>query len=233
MRVLGVITARGGSKGLARKNLRPLAGKPLIVYTVEAALGLRARLHRLVVSTDDEEIAEIGRASGAEAPFLRPPELARDDTPSLPVVQHATRFVEEQDGQPIDWVLLLQPTSPLRTTQDLEAALDLASEGASSAVISVFEANDSHPLKMKLVTDGILSSYDPAWREGMRRQDFAPPVYKTNGAVYLVRRDVLMEGGSLWGSAPRALIMPEERSLDIDSELDFAMAELLMDRARA
>ena len=233
MRVLAVITARGGSKGLPRKNVRPLAGKPLIVHTIEAALGLGARLHRLIVSTDDEEIAAISRAAKSDVPFLRPPGLARDDTPSLPVVQHATGFVEAQESRPFDWILLLQPTSPLRTTQDLEAALDLASDGKASAVISVFEANDSHPLKMNVVEDGLLRPYDPRRAEGVRRQDFTPPVYKTNGAVYLVRRDVLMEDDSLWGDAPRPLVMPAERSLDIDTELDFALAELLLERSRA
>ncbi len=229
MRLLGVITARGGSKGLPRKNVRSLAGKPLIVHTIDAALGLGDRLHRLVVSTDDDEIAQISRTAGAEVPFRRPPKLSRDDTPSIPVVQHAVRWVEENDENLVNWILLLQPTSPLRTTADLAAALDLIQDGDPTAVVSVCEANESHPLKMKVIENGLVRSYDPnGFREGLRRQDYTL-VYKTNGAVYLTRRDVLMEHNSLLGERTKPLVMPVERSVDIDTELDFRVAETLME----
>ncbi len=232
MRLLGVITARGGSKGLPRKNVRSLAGKPLIVHTIDAALGLGDRLYRLVVSTDDDEIAQISRTAGAEVPFKRPPELSRDDTPSIPVVQHAVRWVEENGGKLVDWILLLQPTSPLRTTADLAAALDLIQDGDPTAVIGVCEANESHPLKMKVIQNGLIHPYDPdRFREGLRRQDY-PPVYKTNGAIYLVHREVLMEQNSLLGDRVKPLVMPAERSVDIDGSLDFMLAERLLFQAR-
>ncbi len=228
-KVLGVIPARGGSKELPGKNVRMLAGRPLIAYTIDAALGLGDRLYRLVVSTDDEEIAAISRIFGADVPFKRPSELAGDDTPSLPVVQHAVRFVEEQDGQTMDWVLVLQPPSPLRTTGDLTAALDFALERGPTAVVGVSDATDSHPLKLKVIEDGMLKPYDPNWTEGLRRQDLTPKVYKTNGAIYLVRRDVLMERNSLWGDRVLPLVMPSERSIDIDSEFDLRLAACLLD----
>ena len=227
-KILGVITARGGSKELPDKNVRMLAGRPLIAYTIDAALGLGDRLYRLVVSTDDEEIAAVSRSFGADVPFKRPSELAGDDTPSLPVVQHAVRFVEEQDGQTMDWVLVLQPPSPLRTTGDLTAALDFALERGPTAVVGVSDATDSHPLKLKVIEDGMLKPYDPNWTEGLRRQDITPKVYKTNGAIYLVRRDVLMERNSLWGDRVLPLVMPSERSIDIDSWIDLQIAELLV-----
>src|SRR5262245_25269040 len=115
MQVLGVVTARGGSKSIPRKNLAPLLGRPLLAYTAEAALGSR-RLTRVVLSTDDPEIARVGRQCGLEVPFLRPPELARDETPTIPVLQHAVRELEASDRR-YDAVLVLQPTNPLRRAE--------------------------------------------------------------------------------------------------------------------
>lgn len=228
-KILGIISARAGSKGLPRKNILPLAGKPLVVYTIEAAQGLGSTLYRLLVSTDGEEIAAVARDAGAEVPFLRPPALARDDTPSLLVTQHAVQFVEREDGSRVDWVLLLQPTSPLRTTEDLSTAIALALRGDATAIIGVREAQECHPLKLKIIQDGFLVPYEQErFTEGVARQNYEPPVYKTNGAIYLVRRDILMEEGSLLGARPRPCIMPAERSIDIDTPLDFAVAELLL-----
>ena len=124
----------------------------------------------------------------------------------------------------MDWVFVLQPPSPLRRTSDLTGALDLALAHKPTAVISVCEAPNSHPLKLKVIEDGMIEPYDPNWREGLRRQDFTPKVYKTNGAIYLVRRDVLMERNSLWGDRVLPFVMPPERSIDIDCLLDFQMA---------
>ena len=228
-RVLAVITARGGSKGLTNKNVRMLAGKPLIAHTIDAALGLGNGLYRVIVSTDDEKTAAISRRTGAAVPFMRPSELAEDDTPLLPVVQHAARFVEKQDRKIMDWILLLQPTSPLRTTEDITAALDIALEHRPTAVVSVVESFDSHPMKLKVITDGALEPYNPDWIEGIARQDYSPRVYKTNGAIYLVRRDVLMEQNSLWGDLVLPFFMPRERSIDIDTEFDLRVATFLME----
>ncbi len=144
-KILVVITARGGSKGVPRKNIRMVAGKPLIAYTIETALQVRKQVHRIIVSTEDDEIAGISRKFGAEVPFMRPAELAEDKTPSLPVLQHALRFVEEQDSTRMDWVLLLQPASPLRTREDILAALELARKGGCDSIISVVQT-PIHPL---------------------------------------------------------------------------------------
>ena len=228
-RILAVITARGGSKGLPEKNIRMLARKPLIVHSIDAALSLGDGLYRVIVSTDEDTIAAISREAGADVPFMRPPELAEDDTPSLPVVQHATRFVEEQAGGTMDWILLLQPTSPLRSSKDIAAALDMAIEHGPTAVISVVKAPDSHPMKLKVIVDNLLKPFSPAWTEGIPRQDYSPPVFKTNGAIYLVRRNVLMEQNSLWGDRVLPFVMPRERSIDIDTELDFRVAASLFE----
>ena len=232
MHILAVITARGGSTTLPRKNILPFCDKPLIAYTIEAALAARmAPIDRIVVSTDDAEIAEISRNFGAEVPFMRPPELARSDTPSLPVVQHVVDFVEKE-GLRYDWILLLQPTSPLRRGEDIAAALDLIKQQGTTAIVSVTNANTSHPRKLRLIDGGVLRPFQDGGFQPVRRQDFGVDVYKTNGAIYLVRRDVLMQEGSFYGSWPRPFVMPPERSIDIDTRLDFEIAEFLYQRSK-
>ncbi len=227
-RVLAVITARGGSKSVPRKNLRPLGGKPLIVHTIEAALGAGGVLYRVVVSTEDAEIARISREAGAEVPFMRPPELATDDAPSLPVVQHATRFVETRDGVHLDWVMTLQPTTPFRDAADIRNAVELAERGDCDCVVSVFDASHVHPHRMLRLDDGFLVPFVEGVREGQRRQDFAPVAYKRNGGIYLTRRDIIMDQGRLYGERVRPYLTPAERSIDIDTELDFCLAEALI-----
>jgi CMP-N,N'-diacetyllegionaminic acid synthase len=231
-RILAIITARGGSKGVLRKNIRQVCDKPLIAYSIETALQIRNRLHRLIVSTDDVEIADISRQFGAEVPFLRPPELATDKTPTLPVLQHAVRFIEEQDIVRMDWVLLLQPTSPLRSKGDIMACLELAQLGGCDSVISVVQT-PTHPLFIKRIEEGQLLPFSDVLveKEGTRRQDAQPPAYVRNGAIYLTRRDVLMEHNSIWGEFIRPYVMPPERSVNVDSEMDLRLLEVML-RAR-
>ena len=226
--VLAVIPARGGSKGVPRKNIRPICGKPILAYTIEAALAARHSLRRIIVSTDDPEIAEAAHEYGAEVPFMRPKHLAGDQVPTLPVLQHAVRFVERQDGLTFDWILLLQPTAPLRGTQDIEKALDLARGGGCDSVISVVQVFAEHPILMKRIEDNQLLPYSLEEKEGTRRQDYQPPAYMRNGAIYLTRRNVLLEGNSIWGHIIRPYVMPPDRSLSIDSELDFKLVEIIL-----
>jgi CMP-N,N'-diacetyllegionaminic acid synthase len=228
-RILTVITARGGSKGVPRKNIRPVCGKPLIAYSIETALQVHDRLYRIIVTTDDVEIADISKQYGAEVPFMRPPDLAADKTPTLPVLQHAVRFVEEQDNVRLDWILLLQPTSPLRNKDDILATLELGQLGGCDSVISVVPT-PTHPLFMKRIEHGQLVSFSDSLveKEGTRRQDAQPPAYVRNGAIYLTRRDVLMEQNSIWGGFICPYVMPAERSVNVDSELDLKMVELML-----
>lgn len=229
-KVLAIIPARGGSKGVLRKNIRPIAGRPLIAYTIECALSARRLFHRVIVSTDDEEIASVARAYGAEVPFMRPEELARDNSPSVPALQHAVRFIEEQDGVRMDWVCALQPTEPFRTAEDLQQCLDLGISGGCDSVISVVQVFATHPILMKRIENDQLLPFCVEEREGTRRQDYTPAAYMRNGAVYLTRRDVLMEQGSVWGTFIRPYVMPMERSVSIDSELDLKLADLMMSK---
>ncbi len=227
-RVLAVIPARGGSKGVPRKNIRDLCGKPVIAWTIETALAAGDDLHRVIVSTDDPEIAVTAKAFGAEAPFMRPAELATDEAPGLPVIQHAVKFVEEEEGASVDWVLILQPTAPFRNAGDITEALRLAREGGCDSVISVSPVLAEHPILMKKIENDRLLPYCIEEKEGTRRQDYDPPAYIRNGAIYLTRRDVLMEDDSIRGEVIRPYVMPEERSYDIDSERDFRLVELVM-----
>jgi CMP-N-acetylneuraminic acid synthetase len=227
-KVLAVIPARGGSKGVPRKNLRSICGKPLIAYTIETALAARHLFHRVIVSTDDAEIAAIGREYGADVPFLRPAALADDTAPMVPVLQHAVRCVEQQDNIRLDWICLLQPTAALRTVEDIAAALQLGRAGGCDSVISVVQVFAVHPILMKRIEHGQLLPYCMAEKEGTRRQEYQPPAYMRNGAIYLTRRDVLMEGNSIWGKVIHPYIMPEERSVSVDNEVDMKVVEILM-----
>ncbi|MEO1084680.1 MAG: acylneuraminate cytidylyltransferase family protein [Acidobacteriota bacterium] len=232
-RVLAVIPARGGSKGVVRKNLRPLGGAPLIAHTIEAALAARHRLDALVVSTDDPEIADVARGFGVEVPFLRPAELAGDTAPTVPVLQHAVEEMETRLGTRFDAVLLLQPTAPFRSAADIEAVIDLLGERPEfDSVISVVQVFATHPILMKRIGDGgELLPFAVEEREGTRRQDYDPPAFMRNGALYLTRRAPLMERGSIWGRRICPYVMPEERSHNIDSEIDLMVAEALLARA--
>lgn len=224
MRVLGIVTARGGSKGIPRKNIVPLLGKPLLAYTAEAALAAK-RLTRTVLSTEDEEIARIGRAYGLEVPFLRPSELARDDTPTIPVLQDVVRRLEAA-GEWYDAILTLQPTTPLRRPEDIDGAIDLLEETGADSVISFVEVGEKHPARMKFITpEGRV--IDPPFAEqfeGQRRQEL-PKMYLREGSIYLTRRSVLMEHHSLKGKDCRAWIVPMERACNIDTPFDLFLAE--------
>ena len=225
-RVLGVITARGGSKGLPQKNIRPLAGRPLIAHTIHAALK-SSLLDRTVVSTDDPQIAEVARQYGAEAPFLRPPELAGDEASVYPALAHAVRWLEEQNSYRPDYVMLLQPTSPLRTVEDIDNSVTIALENDADGVVSLCETKQ-HPYQAKQVTgDGRIEDFIPLERVYYRRQN-VPPVHAPNGAIYLVRREILMKRQTFYTDRTYAYIMSPERSLDIDSSWDLHLAELIL-----
>jgi len=226
--ILAVIPARGGSKGVKRKNIRPVCGKPMIAYTIETALAAGHLLYRSIVSTDDPEIKAIACEYGADVPFLRPLELAGDRVPTLPVLQHAVRFVEKADEVALDWVLLLQPTAPLRVMEDIEAAVGLAHQNSCDSVISVVQVFAEHPILMKRIEGDRLLSYCIEEKEGTRRQDYQPPAYMRNGAIYLTRRDVLMERNSIWGRSICPYVMPPERSVSVDNELELRLVDILM-----
>lgn len=221
--VLGIIPARGGSKGIPGKNLRFLAGQPLLYYAVRSAKGAGV-IDRLILSTDSEEIAETGRNLGLEVPFLRPQELALDDTPMLPVLEHAIAHMEGRDWRP-EVVVLLQPTAPLRRPEHINRAVTMLRMTRCDSVVSVVPVPEHFsPHYLMKVVEGRLVHFLPEGRSVMRRQD-APIAYHRDGTVYVIWRDVLMEKHSLYGEDCRPLILPDQDSVNLDTMEDWIAAE--------
>lgn len=216
-KVLAVIPARGGSKGVPGKNIRMLCGKPLIAWTIEAARASRL-IDRVVVSTDDPRIAEAAVAWGAEVPFTRPASLAGDETPGIAPLRHA---VETLPG--FELVALLQPTSPLRTAADIDGCIALAVK-SDRPVASVTESS-KHPAWMFTLEGELMSPVLPHLSQASRRQDL-PRVYALNGAVYVIKTSDLASGQPLVSAGTSAYIMPPARSVDIDTEVDLDIASI-------
>lgn len=229
MITLGVITARGGSKGLPGKNLKLLAGKPLLAYTIDAARASGA-VDKVILSTEDDAIAEAGRRLGCDVPFMRPAELAQDDTPHLPVIQHAARWMAEHAGYRPDVVLTLQPTSPLRTADDIRASLELLERSSADSVVSVSPVPaHAHPLRMLRVDAAgeatLFATGEPVRKRINRRQDL-PDAWLMNGAIYACRTAALFAAEpSLYGDRVVAYKMPIERSISIDDQHDWDEVE--------
>lgn len=227
MNILGVIPARGGSKSVPRKNIAPIAGRPLLAYTVEEALKATS-IGDLVVSTDDEEIAEVARLLGAAVPFMRPAELATDHAQSAPVLKHCLLHMEAQRGEPYDAVLMLQPTTPLRKAHHIEQAVDMMRRNDCDSVVTVVSVAGHHPFRMKrLVGERLINFIDQGF-EDMRPRQVLPPVYIRNGAIYLARRSVVAEQDRIVGDLCLGFEMSAEESVNIDNRMDFKLAELLL-----
>lgn len=225
--VLAIIPARGGSKGVLRKNIRELAGKPLIAWTIEEALKSK-HIDRLILSSEDEEIIRIAKNWGCEAPFKRPDELARDDTPGVKPVLHALGALVEK----YEYVVLLQPTSPLRISDDIDNCIELCIRKEAPACVSVSEVTQ-HPFWMYEIGDnGLMKPFNQEIDVANRRQDL-PEAYILNGAVYVSRVDFILSNQSFISSSTIAYIMPKERSFDIDEEIDLKLCEIILDMRRS
>ncbi len=223
MKTIATICARGGSLGVPGKNTKSLLGKPLIVHTIEQALSCR-EINAVFVSTDSPDIAEVARQAGALVPFLRPPELATANAPKIPVIQHLVESVEEK-GMVFDRIVDLDPTSPLRDLEDIRTCLALL-DSTTDIVITGYEAEKNPYFNMvEIRPDGNVGLVKPLDAAIVARQ-LAPKVYAMNGSVYVWHRRTLNKG--LWGGSIKLHVMPRERSVDIDSPLDFKIVELLM-----
>jgi CMP-N-acetylneuraminic acid synthetase len=228
VKALALIPARGGSKGVPGKNVRGLAGKPVIAWTIEAARACPA-IERVVVSTDDEEIGRLAEGLGVEVPWLRPAELGQDDTPDFPVFRHALSALAS-DGYEPEAVAWLRPTAPLRTAEDIGAAVELLASTGAACVRSVCEA-EHHPYWMKKLDGDRLAPFVLGADESTYyRRQLLPPVYRLNGAVEVVRPSAVPVDGPLFGGDVRGYVMPAERSIDLETELDFILAEALLSR---
>ena len=224
MHILGLITARGGSKGLPGKNIKLLGGKPLIAYSIEAAQKSKL-ITKLIVSTDDEQIAQVCRDFGAEVPFLRPAELALDSTPHLPVLQHAIKFMEDKEGVKYDYIVTFQPTSPFRTVEDIDQTIQALVDAKADSSVSLVEvASMYHPMKMKKLEGNKVLPYCMDEPEGTKRQDL-PKVYRRSSSVYVNRRDLVMVDNKFYGDNIVGYVTPIERFIDIDTMDDWEEAE--------
>jgi CMP-N,N'-diacetyllegionaminic acid synthase len=219
--LLALIPARGGSKGIPRKNIKSLAGKPLIGWTIDVAKQASC-IDRIVVTTENEEIAAVARELGAEVPFMRPTELATDETPGIAPVLHALKQLPDYE-----WVLLLQPTSPLRTHTDIEAIWQLCQSSAAPSAVSITEVS-KHPYWMYAEDDqGRLRPFISGRPDITRRQDL-PAAYALNGALYLAKTEWLLQQGGFIGPETVGYVMPPERSADLDTEQDWRWVEFLI-----
>lgn len=228
MKTYAFIFARGGSKGIPRKNIRYLAGKPLIAYSIEAGLNSRL-IHRVFVSTDDPEIADVARRYGAEVPFMRPPELAQDDSPEWAAWQHAVREIEGLDGLPsMDFFVCLPTTAPLRSVEDVEKCILTMTEGDADVVITVKNASRHPAFNMVAVDSRSHAKLVMESGETYHHRQKAPAVYDMTTVAYVAIPRFILQATSIFDGRVKAVIVPEERGIDIDTELDFAFAEFLL-----
>ena len=227
MNAVGFIFARSGSKGLPGKNIRPLCGKPLIAWAIEQAKAVK-RLRRVIVSTDSQEIAGIAREYGAETPFLRPAELAADDSPEWLSWIHGLNYLRSDEGALPDALVSIPATAPLRDSQDVNNCLDEFLKGSADTVITVTEAHRNPYFNMvKLNQDETVGLVIPPASTISRRQD-APAVFDMATVAYVARPEFILSGKSLFQGAVRAVQVPPERAIDIDTLMDFKLAEFLM-----
>ncbi|HLO75983.1 MAG TPA: acylneuraminate cytidylyltransferase family protein [Magnetospirillum sp.] len=220
--VLTVVTARGHSRELPRKNILPLLGKPLIAWTIECARQAQS-VDTLIISSDDSEIISVAESYGCQAPFVRPAELATDEASSIDVILHALDVMKGS----FEYVILLQPTSPLRLPQDIDACMALCRDGGADSAVSVCAAGKPLHWMFEIGTSGEMSRVLELPDFGGPRQQHVQP-FVLNGAVYVARVEWLRKNRSFVGPHTRAHVMPRERSIDIDSKADFLVAEALL-----
>lgn len=221
-KVLGIIPARGGSKRMPKKNIIKLKGQPLISYTINAGLKSK-KIDRLVVSTDDREIARVSKDYGAEV-IMRPENLAKNETPTLPVIRHVIKELEKSNYFP-DMVMILQPTSPMRTSVDIDKAIGMMLKKRVKSLVSVCPANENARWTY-MIRRGKIEPFTKTKK--YRRKQTPTLVYKKNGAIYLAKKDTLMKNDKVFDRGSIAFVMPKERSIDIDEPIDLEMAEMLL-----
>ena len=224
-RILGVIPARAGSKGIPNKNIIEVGGQPLIKYTIEAALG-STMITDCIISTDSDEIASLAESLGLSAPFIRPNNLSDDKALSLPVIQHAVNFMEKKHDFHYDAVIMLQPTTPLRTSGDIDKALSILISEKLDSVISVVEVEGNHPLRMKRIINNRLVNYVDQGHEDMRPRQELPKVYIIICEIYDTIRDVLIDEDSFAGENSYPYVMKKEKSINIDTISDLYLTQI-------
>lgn len=225
MKVLAIIPARGGSKGIRKKNIRNLAGKPLIAYAILSAKKSKF-IDKIIVSTDNKEISRISISYGADVPFLRPKHLAQDTSSTLDVVKHALRFLEDNQSYAPDMIVVLQPTSPLRTTKIIDSSISLLKNSNATSVITVSKIK-KHPYSSFWLKKGMLKPFKSNFTTYNQRQKYTDLYYPT-GDVYVFWNKTLKKYDSIYGHRIKALIIADENTTDIDTPFDLFVSEMLM-----
>ncbi len=230
-RILGITLARGGSKSVPHKNIRPILGVPLIAYTISAALASQY-LTRYIISTDDPEIRDTAIRYGADAPFLRPAEFSTDTASSVSALQHAVSWVEKEENSKYDYIIEMMCTNPLKTTGDIDSCIQKLVETGADSVIAVHKLDDHHPIRIKKIVDDLIVDFCLPEVPEMRRQDLKPDAYIRSGSIYALSRKHLMEENRRFGSKhSRPYILPPERAINVDTEIDFLIAEKILEKA--
>jgi CMP-N,N'-diacetyllegionaminic acid synthase len=226
-RILGLVPARGGSKGLPRKNILPLLGKPLIVWTIEQAMSSLC-IDRIFVSTDDEEIAETSRKAGVEVPFLRPAELARDDSPTIDTIIHTLDYCEVNEG--FDILALLEPTSPLRKREDIDSALKLLVDNlpTAEAVVSVGEVHTENPFITKIIDEGLVIPFLAKQSKAIFQRQQLPKVYFPYGVIYAATSASLRAQRTFYQERTLSYTIERWQNYEIDDPYDFLCIEAIM-----
>lgn len=227
MKYLVLICARGGSKGLPGKNIKPLNGIPLIGWSINIAKQLN-KVSRIIISTDSDDIAKVAKDFGAEVPFMRPENLAQDDSPEWQVWQHAINHIEESDNEDIDAIVVLPVTAPLRSIEDVNACIDLFESEEVDSVITVSEANRSPYFNMIVNDDSNYSSLVISPKSQIIRRQDAPEVYDMTTVAYVVDAGFIKSHNGIFDGKVKSVVIPRERAVDIDDLMDFKVAECLL-----
>ena len=227
MNILGITLARGGSKGVKQKNIKSLCGKPLIQYTIDEVLKSKY-IKEYIVSTDDHTIAEIAKSLGAEVPFTRPQEFSTDEASSVSALQHAVSFMEARENKVYDLIVEIMCTNPLKNNDDIDSCIEKIIDTEADSVIAVHELGDHHPARIKMIIEDKIRDFLPEPNEA-RRQDLIPKAYIRSGSIYCMKRDYLMELNLRYGGDnSRPYILPNNRAVNVDTEIDFMICEQLI-----
>lgn len=227
-KILAITLARGGSKSVPKKNIKKIAGKPLIAFTIEEALKSKY-IDDYIVSTDCKEIANVANKFGAGTPFLRPSEYSTDEASSLSAIIHAIEFMENAKGIKYDFFIELMCTNPLKNNEDIDSVIEKAVKNNAESVIAVHKLDDHHPARIKKIVDDKIVDFCIEEPNEARRQDLKPLAYIRSGSIYCMRRDFIIEKNKRYGgSDSRPYILPPDRAINIDTMNDFLLAELIL-----
>jgi len=232
IKILGITLARGGSKSIPRKNVKPILGIPLIGYTINEALKSKY-LTRYIVSTDDHEIQQVAKQYGAESPFLRPEEYSTDTASSVGALQHAVDWVESQEEVQYDYIIELMCTNPTKLVEDIDNCIDKLIKTGADSVIAVHKLEDHHPIRIKKIVDDKIVDFCLSEKAETRRQDLKPDAYIRSGSIYALKRDHLMKENLRYGTEDsRPYILPSQRAVNVDTEIDFLVAEQILKKKK-